>query len=76
MESIFGNVFITKDLNIAKIVCFHESIKKRCVTLDGDVVDPAGTLSGGSMQNNASVLKLLEDLKKQEVKEIYMYYIF
>ncbi|KAK9747108.1 RecF/RecN/SMC N terminal domain [Popillia japonica] len=68
MESIFGNVFITKDLNIAKIVCFHESIKKRCVTLDGDVVDPAGTLSGGSMQNNASVLKLLEDLKKQEME--------
>ncbi|KAI4468751.1 structural maintenance of chromosomes protein 3 [Holotrichia oblita] len=68
MESIFGNVFITRDLNIAKTVCFHEGIRKRCVTLDGDVVDPAGTLSGGSMQNNASILKLLEDIKKQEIE--------
>lgn len=67
MESIFGNVFITKDLNISKQVCFHDGIKKKCVTLDGDVVDPAGTLSGGSMQRNASVLLLLEEVKKKEV---------
>lgn len=75
MESIFGNVFITKDLNVAKKICFHEGIKKKCVTLEGDVVDPAGTLSGGSMQGNASILILLEDIKKQEVTILNDFYL-
>ncbi|KRT82397.1 hypothetical protein AMK59_3238 [Oryctes borbonicus] len=68
MESIFGNVFITKDLNIAKRVCFHDGIKRKCVTLEGDVVDPAGTLSGGSMQRNSSILMSLGEIKKQETQ--------
>ncbi|GJQ86777.1 putative Structural maintenance of chromosomes protein [Trypoxylus dichotomus] len=68
MESIFGNVFITKDLNVAKKICFHDGIKKKCVTLEGDVVDPAGTLSGGSMQRNSSILTLLEEIKRQETQ--------
>lgn len=42
MEFIFGNVFICKDIDVARKVTFHDRIKKRCVTLDGDTTDPSG----------------------------------
>ncbi|CAG9820448.1 unnamed protein product [Phaedon cochleariae] len=56
MEFIFGNVFICKDINVAK------QIKKKCVTLDGDVTDPSGTLSGGAPQRGGSVLLQLAEI--------------
>nr|CAD7443555.1 unnamed protein product [Timema bartmani] len=47
MEWIFGQVFICRDMATARKVTFHERIMKKSVTLDGDSVDPGGTLSGG-----------------------------
>jgi structural maintenance of chromosome 2 len=47
MEWVFGQTFICKDMETAKKVTFHERILKKSVTLDGDVFDPSGTLSGG-----------------------------
>jgi structural maintenance of chromosome 2 len=68
MEFIFGNVFICKDLNVARQVAFHDRIKRQCVTLEGDVVDPAGTLSGGAPQKGGSVLKHLDEIKQAEIE--------
>lgn len=48
MEWVFGDSFICTNLSICQKVAFHPKIQKRCVTLDGDVVDPRGVLSGGS----------------------------
>lgn len=67
MEYVFGNVFVCKDLDTARRVAFHEGIKCRCVTLEGDTVDPAGILSGGAVQKGASVLVQLEDSQQYEV---------
>lgn len=67
MEYVFGNTFICKDLNVAKQVAFHDRILKRCVTLDGDVVEPAGTLSGGARQKGGSLLLQLEEILQCEV---------
>jgi hypothetical protein len=47
MQWVFGQTFICKDMETAKKVTFHERILKKSVTLDGDVFDPSGTLSGG-----------------------------
>ncbi|RZC38547.1 structural maintenance of chromosomes protein 2, partial [Asbolus verrucosus] len=66
MNFIFGNVFICKDISIARQVAFHDRIKRRCVTLDGDVADPAGTLSGGAPQKGDSTLKQLRDIQECE----------
>lgn len=66
MEFIFGNVFICKDMDIARQVTFHDQIRKKCVTLDGDVTDPSGTLSGGARQRGGSVLLELKDIKNLE----------
>lgn len=67
MEFIFGNVFICKDMNIAKTVTFHDRIKRKCVTLDGDITDPSGTLSGGAPQKGGSVLLQLSEMQQYEV---------
>ncbi|XP_003699378.2 structural maintenance of chromosomes 2 [Megachile rotundata] len=63
MTWIFGQIFICKDIETAKKIAFHDNIKKKCITLEGDVVDPAGTLSGGAPVKTGSVLLKLEDLK-------------
>jgi structural maintenance of chromosome 2 len=47
MQWVFGQTFICKDMETAKKITFHDRILKKSVTLDGDVFDPSGTLSGG-----------------------------
>ena len=47
MEFVFGNVLICKDMDTAKKVAFDPSVMKKCVTLEGESFDPAGTLTGG-----------------------------
>ncbi|XP_074031936.1 structural maintenance of chromosomes 2 [Leptinotarsa decemlineata] len=66
MEFIFGNVFICKDINVAKQVTFHDRIRRKCVTLDGDVTDPSGTLSGGAPQKGGSILLQLSEMQQYE----------
>lgn len=56
MEFIFGSSLICKDAETAKKVTFHPQIRTRSITLQGDVYDPEGTLSGGSRNNNSSLL--------------------
>ncbi|KAF7722002.1 Structural maintenance of chromosomes protein 2 [Apophysomyces ossiformis] len=65
MEWIFGNTLICEDAETAKRVTFHKDIRMKSVTLEGDVYDPFGTLSGGSKPNSAGVL-----VKIQEFNEI------
>ena len=47
MQHLFGSVFVCSDLNTAKTVAYDPRVQRKCITLDGDVVDPAGTMSGG-----------------------------
>ncbi|XP_072753642.1 structural maintenance of chromosomes protein 2 [Anoplolepis gracilipes] len=64
MTWIFGQIFICKDMETAKKIAFHERIMKKCVTLEGDLFDPAGTLSGGAPAKSGSILLKLEELKE------------
>ena len=62
MEYVFGSTLICDDAEIAKRVTFDPSIRMKSVTLDGDVYDPSGTLSGGSSPNSSGVLVTLQKL--------------
>lgn len=64
MEFVFGRTFICRDLGIAKQVTYHRSIMTRCITLDGDVVDPEGTLSGGAASTQTPVLLQIREIKE------------
>eukprot|EP00794_Sanderia_malayensis_P008232 gene8232-9114_t len=64
MKFVFGSAFVCKELELAKKVTFDPEIRVKSVTLEGDVFDPAGTLSGGARVQRASVLERLEEINK------------
>ncbi|KAJ3092417.1 Structural maintenance of chromosomes protein 2 [Quaeritorhiza haematococci] len=64
MQYVFGMTLICKDPTSAKKVTFHPNIKMRSVTLDGDIYDPSGSLSGGSKPNSSGVLLKLQTLSE------------
>lgn len=69
MNYVFGNTLICNDAETAKKVTFDPSVRIKSVTLDGDVYDPSGTLSGGSSPNSSGVLITLQKLN-EVTKEI------
>ena len=62
MEFVFGNTLIAADANTAKKVTFDPAVRLKSVTLEGDVYDPSGTLSGGSAAQGSGVLLTLQKL--------------
>lgn len=67
MEYVFGNTLICADAQTAKQVTFEKAVRMHSVTLDGDVYDPSGTLSGGSKPKTSGVLITIRQL--QEVQK-------
>lgn len=63
MRYAFGRTLICKDLATARKVCFHDRIRTRCITLDGDAVDPEGTLTGGSAAEGSALLASVAEIK-------------
>lgn len=66
MKYVFGNTFVCKDSDSAKAVAFNKEVYTSCVTLDGDLFNPAGTLTGGSRSATSSVLTRLHKLTEAE----------
>jgi structural maintenance of chromosome 2 len=64
MEFVFGSTFICADAETAKLVTFNNAVKMRCVTVEGDVYDPSGTLSGGSSPNSSGILIQMQKLNE------------
>ncbi|KAL2003791.1 hypothetical protein VTN02DRAFT_2285 [Thermoascus thermophilus] len=64
MEYVFGNTLICEDAETAKRVTFDPSVRMKSVTLEGDVYDPSGTLSGGSSPNSSGVLVIMQKLNE------------
>ncbi|KAL8967297.1 MAG: hypothetical protein Q9197_005505 [Variospora fuerteventurae] len=62
MEYVFGSTLVCQDAETAKRVTFDPSVRMKSVTLEGDVYDPSGTLSGGSSPNSSGVLVTLQEL--------------
>lgn len=62
MEFVFGNTLVAADASTAKKVTFDPSVRLKSVTLEGDVYDPSGTLSGGSAAQGSGVLLTLQKL--------------
>lgn len=66
MEYVFGNVLICPDAAAANAVTFHADIRMKSVTLEGDVYDPSGTLSGGSKPSTSGILIKVQELNALE----------
>ena len=74
MAYVLGKTLVCKDVDAAKTCAFSEGIRAKSVTLDGDVLDPAGTLTGGSRAPSSNSILLTfgalidkrEELEKKE----------
>ncbi len=68
MAYVFGDILICDDAQSAQAVTFDRAIGVKSVTLDGDVYDPSGTLSGGSAPSGSGVLVKVQELLDAERK--------
>lgn len=55
IEFVFANFFVFEDKETARNVCFERRVI--CVTLDGTVYDPKGTLTGGRPDFRSDVIR-------------------
>lgn len=68
MAYVFGDTFICNDKQAAQAVTFNRNIGVKSVTLEGDVYDPSGTLSGGAAPNSSGILVKIQELKEIETE--------
>lgn len=64
MDYVFGSTLVCEDAETAKRVTFDPAVRMKSVTLEGDVYDPSGTLSGGSSPTSSGVLVTLQKLNE------------
>jgi structural maintenance of chromosome 2 len=60
VEYVFGSTIVVDDMKAANQIC--DATKTRTVTLEGDVYDPSGTISGGSSSQLGTTLSRLTEL--------------
>lgn len=72
IKNLLGNVIITRDLRGANEIAALSGHRFRIVTLEGDVVNPGGSMTGGAMKKNSSTLLSrkteLDGLKKKLIE--------
>nr|AAG27593.2 SMC2-like condensin [Arabidopsis thaliana]AAK58634.1 SMC2-like condensin [Arabidopsis thaliana] len=66
MEYVFGSTFVCKTTDVAKEVAFNRDIRTPSVTLEGDIFQPSGLLTGGSRKGGGDRLRKLHDLAEAE----------
>lgn len=67
IKSIFGDVFICDDAEIAMKVAYDPRVNMRCVTLDGTVYDPDGVVIGGQdIKKDSAILNRITDIQQIE----------
>ena len=70
VENLLGNIIIAKDLKGANEMAARLQYKFRFVTLDGDVVNAGGSLTGGSVKQQSSLFTRKAELEQLNVKLI------
>lgn len=79
IENLVGNVLIVENLNIGERIARKANQSLRIVTLDGEIFNPGGSLTGGntgkvnsvlSRNRNIEELKIEVDLLKQQINNV------
>ncbi|KAI0052778.1 condensin complex subunit SMC2 [Auriscalpium vulgare] len=76
MEFVFSDTIICDDAESAKAVTFSREVGVRSVTLQGDVYDPSGMLSGGSAPSGSGLLVRAQEVQaaEQRLREAHSRY--
>jgi len=64
---VFGKAFVCRDTATARAVAFDNNVLTNCVTVEGDLLNPGGLLTGGSRNGGVSVLAKLHALQQAEL---------
>ncbi len=56
VDYLLGNILVAEDLDAATLLAKEVQYRYRVVTLEGDIVNPGGSMTGGSRQNQAKDL--------------------
>jgi len=75
IKYLLGGAVVAEDIDFAATIAKKFGYRIKVVTLDGQVINPGGSLTGGSLIKNAGLLsrasdiaKIEEDIKKLETK--------
>lgn len=64
-SSLLGRVVIAEDMDKAIAIARKYSYRFRIVTLDGQVLNPGGSMTGGSVSRSAGILSRANELERQ-----------
>ncbi len=65
-----GNILVVTDLDSGNRLSKQIDNRYRFVTLDGDLVNVGGSITGGSLRESTSAISLKNDLSKYESKQV------
>ena len=68
LSSLLGKIVIAEDLNSAAAIAKKYSYRFKVVTLDGQVVNAGGSLTGGSLARNSGVLSRASEIAQLKGK--------
>lgn len=66
LGSLLGKIVIAEDLNSAAAIAKKYSYRFKVVTLDGQVVNAGGSLTGGSLNRNTGLLSRASEIEQQK----------
>lgn len=69
IENQFGTTIISKNLDSANRLSKLIRNRYKIITLDGDVINVGGSMTGGSLNKTKSIITTKQELKYQEEKE-------
>ena len=69
VENLLGRTVIAEDIDCAIAMAKKYSNRFKIVTLDGQVVNPGGSMTGGSVNKEAGILSRANELEKLTAKE-------
>ncbi len=72
VKYLLGAVIVAEDIDYATAIAKNQGYRVKVVTLDGQVVNPGGSLTGGSVAKNSGILSRSNDIKEieEEVKAL------
>ena len=72
MRHVFGDTLIVPNMETAKRIVYEPGVQKKAVTIDGEVFEPSGVLSGGSSGQGMQMLVKVAEIsdKKQQLEEL------
>ena len=66
IKYLLGGVIVAEEIDSAAAIAKKYGYRIKVVTLDGQVINPGGSLTGGSLVKNAGLISRSSDIKKLE----------